>query len=157
MNSPGSIRKTPEADRRGFDNGDADLFNSSELLTMAPSPQNFPKSEHLRRPADFRRVYDRHCSVRADLLTLYACPNDLDHTRIGFSVSRKVGGAVLRNRLRRLYREAYRLVRERLPRGLDFVIIPRGPIEPDLQYLKDTLVTLAAELARKLANGKKPS
>jgi ribonuclease P protein component len=124
---------------------------------MAASPQSFPKSEHLRRPADFRRVYDRHCSLRADLLTLYACPNDLDHARIGFSVSRKVGGAVYRNRLRRLYREAYRLVREQLPRGLDLVIIPRGAALPDLQYLKDTLVTLAGDLARKLSQGKKPS
>src|SRR5580704_16534192 len=117
---------------------------------MASSSQRFPKSEHLRRPADFRRVYDRHCSRRAELLTLYACPNDLDHPRVGFSVSRKVGGAVLRNRLRRLYREAYRLVRERLPGGLDLVILPRGAGEPDLQYLKETLVTLTLDLARKL-------
>src|SRR5437588_121767 len=99
---------------------------------MAPSNQRFLKAEHLRRPADFRRVYDRRCSVRAEWLTVYGCANDLDHARVGFSVGRKIGNAVSRNRLRRLYREAFRLVRERLPRGIDFVLIPRTASEPTL-------------------------
>jgi ribonuclease P protein component len=115
----------------------------------------FRKAEHLRRPVEFRRVYDRRCSVRSALLTLYACPNDLELARIGFSVSRKVGKAVLRNRLRRLYREAFRLVRCRLPKGIDLVIIPRTDREPGLEELKETLVSSAAELARRLASGKR--
>ena len=124
---------------------------------MATSSFRFKKEEHLRRPADFRRVYERRCSVRDDWLTLFACPNDREHARIGFSVSRKVGKAVLRNRLRRLYREAFRLSRANLPTGLDMVLIPRTGAEPSLGEVQTSLVALAAEAARKLTRGKKRS
>jgi ribonuclease P protein component len=113
----------------------------------------FLKKEHLRRPAEFRRVYEHRCSARDRCLTVYGCPNDLEFTRVGFSVSRKVGNAVRRNRLRRLYREAFRLSRDKMPRGVDLVLIPAGPAQPELQDLVQSLVTLAAMLARRLAAG----
>src|SRR5882757_10810438 len=95
----------------------------------------FRPAEHLRRPADFRRVYDRRRSVSDSWLIVYACENGLPHLRLGLSVSRKYGGAVQRNRLRRLYREAFRLTRSQMPVGLDLVLIPRKPEEPPLSEL----------------------
>jgi ribonuclease P protein component len=111
----------------------------------------FRPAEHLRRPADFRRVYERRRSVSDQRLIIYACENQLPHLRLGLSVSRKVGSAVHRNRLRRLYREAFRLSRAELPVGLDLVLIPRTSSEPALAELQQSLVKLVKQLARKLA------
>jgi ribonuclease P protein component len=119
--------------------------------------QNFRKHEHLRRPADFQRVYDRRRSVSDEWLIVYACENGLPHLRVGLSVSRKVGNAVRRNRLRRLYREAFRLTRSEMPGGLDLVLIPRKKEDPELESLKKALPQLVGQLARKLGREGMPS
>jgi ribonuclease P protein component len=111
----------------------------------------FRPAEHLRRPAEFRRVYDRRRSVSDAWLIVYACENGLPHLRLGLSVSRKVGPATHRNRLRRLYKEAFRLTRHTMPVGLDLVLIPRKPDEPTLEALRRALPRLVGQVARKLA------
>src|SRR6516225_6022081 len=103
---------------------------------MPPVSHRFLKAEHLRRPADFKRDYDRRRSVSDEWLIVYACENGLPHLRLGCSVSRKVGNAVRRNRLRRLYREAFRLSKHELPAGLDLVLVPRKADIPELENLK---------------------
>jgi ribonuclease P protein component len=119
-----------------------------------PTPSfRFRPHEHLRKLADFRRVYDRRRSVSNDWLIVYACENDLPHLRLGLSVSRKVGGAVQRNRLRRLYREAFRLARHLMPVGMDLILIPRRPEPPTLDELKEALPRLVRQAARKLGRG----
>lgn len=62
------------------------------------------------------------------LLVLCALPNDLPHSRFGFSVSHWVGNAVVRNRAKRLMREATRLRQRDIQEGWDFVFIARNPI-----------------------------
>jgi ribonuclease P protein component len=116
----------------------------------------FRPAEHLRRPSDFRRVYERRRSVSDSWLILYACENGLPHLRLGLSVSRKMGQATHRNRLRRLYREAFRLTRSEMPVGLDLVLIPRGPQEPPVEELKRSLPRLVKQVARKMGQGAKP-
>ena len=120
------------------------------MTAPTASPFAFRPHEHLRRPADFRRVYDRRRSVSDGWLIVYACENGLPHLRLGLSVSRKVGKATRRNRLRRLYREAFRLTRHEMPAGLDLVLIPRRPDEPPLEELKRSLPRLVRQAARKL-------
>jgi ribonuclease P protein component len=110
----------------------------------------FRPTERLRRPRDFQRVYDRRRSASDEWLIVYACENGLPYCRLGLSVSRKVGGAVRRNRFRRLYREAYRLSRPELPVGLDLVLIPRRAEEPTLEQLKQSLRRLVGRLAGRL-------
>jgi ribonuclease P protein component len=118
---------------------------------------SFRKEEHLRRPTDFKRVYDRRRSVSDEWLIVYGCENGLPHLRLGMSVSRKVGGAVQRNRLRRLYREAFRLTKQDMPTGLDMVVIPKGADHPTLVQLKDAFPKLVRILAEKLQKGTKPA
>jgi ribonuclease P protein component len=117
-----------------------------------PTPESFRfrPHEHLRRTKDFQRVYNRRRSVSDGWLIVYGCENALPHLRLGLSVSRKVGGATHRNRLRRLYREAFRLTRHEMPVGLDLVLIPRKNDLPTLDELKRSLPRLVRCVARKL-------
>jgi ribonuclease P protein component len=120
-------------------------------MTPTKPSLTFRPHEHLRRPSDFRRVYERRRSAGDKWLVVYACENGLTHLRLGLSVSRKVGKATRRNRLRRLYREAFRLTRHEMPGGLDLVLVPRGSMEPPLGELKQSLPRLVGQIARKLA------
>jgi len=124
-----------------------------QVQVSAPSKDSFRfhPSEHLRRNADFRRVYDRRRSVSSPTMIVYACENGLPFLRLGMSVSRKFGSAIRRNRLRRLYREAFRLTRHEMPTGLDLILIPRGGEVPPLEELKRSIPALVIQVSRKIA------
>ena len=78
------------------------------------------REQRLRRKADFEAVYRRGKAVSNQLLVLRSLSNDMDTTRFGFAVSKVVGGAVTRNRVRRRLRE---IVSALPPQGgLDVVI-----------------------------------
>jgi ribonuclease P protein component len=111
----------------------------------------FRPHEHLRRPADFQAVYDRRRSAADGTLVVYARENGLPHSRVGLSVSKKFGGAVVRNRIRRLLREAYRLTRDDLPTGFDFVLIPRPQADYALDPFRESLTKLVKQAAKKIA------
>lgn len=115
-----------------------------------PGPHALPREERLRRPADYERVYARRCTVRDEVLQASVCENDLPVSRVGLSVSRRWGKAVVRNRLRRLFREAFRLSKHELPKGLDFVLIPRKS-EVELVELIPALQELAQQAVQRLA------
>src|SRR5438445_13841681 len=89
-----------------------------------------PKSHHLRLPREFDAVYAAKTRESRGPVTVYAKPNELGHPRLGLSVSRKVGKAVRRNRIRRRLREAFRLMQHDFPRGYDLVIVvrPHAPL-----------------------------
>jgi len=114
-----------------------------------PPRRTFPKSARLLSPADYDRVYRNRCSVADEGLILYARANDTAVTRLGVSVSRKVGNAVARNRWKRLLREAFRLTRHELPAGLDLIAIPRGAEPPALEGLCTSMRNLARRVGRR--------
>lgn len=83
------------------------------------------RHQRLRSAADFHRVRTKGESYANPLLALYVHPNDGALTRVGFTISKRVGGAVVRNRLKRLLREAARQVLSALPPGWDLVVVAR--------------------------------
>jgi ribonuclease P protein component len=87
---------------------------------------------------------------------MYGCENDLGYTRMGLAVSRKVGKATVRNRWKRLFREAFRLGKAEWPQGMDVVLIPRREAEPDFHALSAALPKLARRLAARLKKTRRP-
>ena len=100
-----------------------------------------PKRRRLSRSAEFDRVYRQGRSKANRYLVLYAFPREddagvsreTDGPRLGVSVSRKVGGAVERSRVKRVLREAFWAEAERLPADSDFVVVAR----PDVRELDE--------------------
>jgi ribonuclease P protein component len=103
----------------------------------------FGRSVRLSRRADFRRARERGRSWADRLLVLNALPNGLPHSRFGLVVSKRVGKAVQRNRVRRLMREAVRLERPNVAPGWDLVWIARsGMAGADWEAIRQSVCTL---------------
>lgn len=82
----------------------------------------------LRRPEEFRHVWAEGRSWGHSLFIMWALPNDVAHTRIGITASRKVGNAVRRNCARRLLREAVRQLYPHIVSGKDLVLVARASL-----------------------------
>ena len=82
----------------------------------------------LRKNADFQRVRRKGQSKSNKIMVLVALPNNLNHSRFGFAVNKRIGKAVKRNKIKRQMREAARLCIGEISPGWDFVFIARPAI-----------------------------
>ena len=80
----------------------------------------------LKKNHEFRRLYAKGRSTVTPTLVVYSRRNNSGGNRVGFTVTTRLGHAVVRNRIRRRLREIYRLHREELRPGTDMVVVARG-------------------------------
>lgn len=112
-------------------------------------PHRFPRSLRIVKRSDFQRAYRVGARAKGASWVVVAASNGLEHPRLGLSVGRVCWrGAVQRNRVKRIAREAFRLERAALPAGFDLIVIPAVPkLDPELVATRAELVALATKAA----------
>ncbi len=103
---------SPRVGARGVKSWPCSLLRRRKSTTLTASPE-------------FERVYRKGSVYRGRLFSVHALPNTIGEPRLGLSVSKKVGTAVKRNKVRRRLKEVFRFSAKRLPYNLDFVISAR--------------------------------
>ena len=110
--------------------------------------RRFPRSCRLTARRQFQAVYRDGHRVGSKSFTLFGIPTSLGYCRLGITVTRKLGGAVRRNRIKRLMREVYRLNRWQLAGSIDIVVNARhGFHETSLDDLQREFLTSFRRLA----------
>jgi ribonuclease P protein component len=121
---PGRTRRDPAAAGEGAQTAGA--HRSLQVGARIPGRTgSFGKEDRVRVSADFRRALARGRRVETRTFRLFFRPTTIGRSRLGLVVSRKVGNAVVRNRIKRVLREYFRLERAKFPEGMDCVISVR--------------------------------
>lgn len=109
------------------------------------------KTLRLTKRADISRVFHEGLRATDAVMTLFAAKRSKPDSpaRLGVAVSVKHGNAVRRNRIKRLCREAFRLIRDDMPRGWDYMIVPRVGGDFTLERLQRSVWSLFGRLEKK--------
>ena len=97
----------------------------------------FRPEQRIRRHADFQNVYEHGTRIPGRYYTLFSKPNGLTVGRLGIAATKRLGGAVVRNRAKRLIREVFR--RNDIAPGFDLIVVPRR------ELLTTSLTSVEAE------------
>ena len=101
----------------------------------------------LKKNSDFRRLYAKGKSAATPYLVLYCRQNRTDHNRAGYTVSTKLGHAVVRNRVRRRLREIVRLNANAVKPGYDLVLVARSKaVDAEYKKLERAYLTACGKL-----------
>jgi ribonuclease P protein component len=109
----------------------------------------FSRDCRVRSERDFVAIYASGIFVADQMLVINARRRSDAQRRLGLSVSKKVGNAVVRNRWKRLIREAFRCSRSRLPEGWDLVVRPKRGAAPDRFQIEKSLLNLTKRLEQR--------
>ncbi len=108
-------------------------------------PFGLSKKERITKAGEFERAYKNGAISKTGCLIIRSLPNNLGYSRLGIAVSKKsFPSAVTRNRIKRLVREAFRLNKHRLPKGLDLIVGVRtkGPKSFTLPEIQSDLMAV---------------
>jgi ribonuclease P protein component len=108
----------------------------------------FGRELRLRRPEQFQRLRREGIVKYAGPLRVTGLPNDLGHSRVGLAISRRLGNAVRRNRVKRMIREAFRLTRHRFPAACDLIVSAKAHDPAGLEDYQRWLGQAVAKLHR---------
>ena len=101
----------------------------------------------LKQNYEFRRLYAKGSSASTPLIVIYCRRHGRPYNRIGYTVSKKVGKAVVRNRIRRRFREIYRLHEENFACGYDVILVARkNAVQASYRELERDVIYLAKKL-----------
>ena len=111
--------------------------------------QRLPPTERLRHPKEFQHVFQHGKKLVASLFVLYVLPTSALHSRLGLTVSKRIGKAVARNRVRRLMRELFRQHKVLIQPPCDLVFVARrGAAEASLEEYIQQFVRLLRRCQR---------
>lgn len=110
----------------------------------------FRKHHRLCFQADFDRIFKTGEVVSDATLVVHACRNELGYSRLGLSISKRVGSAPIRNQWKRWIREAFRLNRPSLPGNLDVVIRPRREARGSFHDVERSLKKLLPKVEKRI-------
>ena len=101
----------------------------------------------LKLNSDFRRLYARGKSAVSPCVVVYCRKNRLGHNRTGYTVSKKLGKAVVRNRVRRRLREIIRLNSVQFRQGYDMIVVARQrAVEVEYRHLESDVLRCCSQL-----------
>ena len=111
--------------------------------------ERFPRRQRIVGSADFRSTYNTGRRLDAGMFVLFGRPNELGYHRLGLTVSRKVGGATVRNRVKRLFREIFRRSSTDIPCHFDLVVnAKRECAKAVYADLRESFLAAARKLCR---------
>ena len=125
---------------------------ASDFRSEAPeTDQRFPRSYRLTARRQFVEVYNRGWKARRPSGVVFALPNDVGGCRLGLTVTRRVGSAVRRNRVKRVMRDIFRRRREELPGAMDIVVNAHSSVLTMApERVEREFMSAVAELARRV-------
>ena len=111
--------------------------------------ERFPRNERIVRGVEYRSIYSSGTKLHSERFVLFSRVNGLTHHRLGITVSRKVGGAVVRNRIKRLFREVFRKSKTEIPHHLDLVLnAKRECAEAEYKDLREEFLCAVRKIRR---------
>ncbi len=113
---------------------------------------SFRKSDRVVKSSDFERIIRKgSCAADGALVVFAAAGADQSSTRLGVTIPKRTGNAVVRNRWKRLIRESFRIHKRELPAGYDFIVRPKKGATPSWEEIQKSIPKLTRKAIQRLS------